>query len=90
MCIEGLLNAQLAGRRAAKAPICASGFGAANQRKVHSSSKPVAPAVLLPAQRPRLALFHKSSLSAPPPPVTVVPNLVQALSPQFPAAPSVM
>ena len=27
-------------------------------------SKPVAPAVLLPAQRPRLALFHKSSLSA--------------------------
>ena len=41
-------------------------------------------------ERPRLALFHKSSLSAPPPPVTVVPNLVQALSPQFPAAPSVM
>jgi hypothetical protein len=31
-------------------------------------------------------LFHKSSLSGPPPPVTVVPNVVQAASPQFAAS----
>jgi hypothetical protein len=36
-CIEHVLNAQSVNRRTGNAGICASGFGATNQRKVHSS-----------------------------------------------------
>jgi hypothetical protein len=39
-CIEGVLNAQLASRRAGEPNICAPGWSATNQRKVHSWSKP--------------------------------------------------
>jgi len=35
-------------------------------------------------------MCNKSSLSAPPPPVTAVPNVVKAPSPQFAASPSLI
>src|SRR5215471_8665140 len=44
----------------------------------------------LPARVQCVPLYHSKSFNEPPPPVTLVPNVVQVPSAQLPARPSVM
>jgi hypothetical protein len=55
-----------------------------------SRCHPLARHFCFPISVHAVPLRHRNSFSAPPPPVTVVPNVVQAASPQFAASPSLI